>query len=268
MESAAEPKRRGARFRKALSTRYIHMAEPNKCRALNEGIATLRDELIFFCDDDVVVGRSTLAAYARVALAEDGGVFCGGPVTAEYEVPPPRWLLPYLPASARGWTPAETAKAEESPPRFIGFNWAAFADDLRRAGGFDERLGPGLTTSVRVGDESEMQKRLLASGVRPVYVADAVVQHAVPAERCSLEWAAQRAYQIGAWRILDRGLNGDRCVFGYPAWVLRRIFASSIRHGMAAMSRDIQKRFAARYDNSYDKGLMFGVSLYRRWADS
>ena len=76
--------------------------------------------------------------------------------------PPPAWLVPLLPRSAAGWRmPVDRASTEIAQPEFIGPNFAAFASDILRAGGFDTRLGPG-SHMASPGEDTEIQARLLA----------------------------------------------------------------------------------------------------------
>ena len=105
---------------------------------------------------------------------------------------PPSWLLASLPLSARGFDADDAAHV----PFFLGFNWAAFAGDVRAAGGFDPEFGPGAASGAR-GQESEAQKALRAIGVQPRFVPNARVWHYVPHERCSFAWAVRRKYAVG-----------------------------------------------------------------------
>lgn len=186
----------------ALRATYLHVERANKSAALNAALATIDDDvLLVFTDDDVRVEEGVLLAYARASEGLRGGVYFGGPVEAEHEVPPPPHHLLLLPPSARGWP-----LAHERPVtghRFVGFNWAAFAGDLKRAGGFDPRFGPGSSTGS-TGQESNMQDRLFAMGVKPQYLPQARVWHWVPKERCSPNWILQRGYRYG----VQCGLEG------------------------------------------------------------
>ncbi|MFQ5804383.1 MAG: glycosyltransferase family A protein, partial [Candidatus Methylomirabilales bacterium] len=146
-----------------LNARYLYERRANKCHALNVALEHVAGGLIFFTDDDVRIHPDTLCAYADAAASADGGQFFGGPIGVDYDVEPPEWLRPYLPPSARGLQ-LENALQPIETPVFLGFNWAAFVNDLREAGGFDASLGPGATTGSSVGDETEMQARLLTNG--------------------------------------------------------------------------------------------------------
>src|SRR5690606_23900835 len=93
---------------------------------------------------DVLVAPRTLVAYAEAAKQAAGPRFFGGPIVPDYEAePPPDWLRAFLPRSAAGWRMDGDHITEIHQPEFIGPNFAAFAEDLMRVGGFDTLLGPG-----------------------------------------------------------------------------------------------------------------------------
>ncbi|MEX0652875.1 MAG: glycosyltransferase [Phycisphaeraceae bacterium] len=190
----------------ALNARYLFHPQGNKSAALNAVLEQLGDGLIVFFDDDVRMDADLLEQYARAAADVEGGCYFGGPTEVDYETPPPAWLRTFLPNSARGWSP----KAGEDPDRlrFLGFNWAAFAADLRAVGGFDPTRGPGAATGS-TGQETDMQHRLIAAGLRSVYLPSAKVWHYVPVKRCTPEWALERAYRNGIKTGLMRpsGMN-------------------------------------------------------------
>lgn len=208
--------------------RYVHVERANKSHALNVALADVPDEaLAVFFDDDVRVSPGVLEAYARAAEGYGGGgAYFGGPFACDYEVPPADWERALLPISAQGMR----FDADWVPDFFLGFNWAAFAGDLRAAGGFDPNHGPGSPTGA-TGQESTMQKALLERGVPAVRVPEAMVWHYVPESRSNPAWAVRRKFKQGmGWGRLsfaahERDLLGPsvvevvRCSFS----VLKRL---------------------------------------------
>ena len=187
----------------ALRLRYVHVERANKSHALNEALATIPDGLVVFFDDDVRLDPEVLVAYAEAAGAHPKGrVYLGGPVSCDYESAPPADLLPLFPRSVQGY---ELDDRGVMAGEYLGFNWAAFARDLKAAGGFDPGFGPGSPTGAR-GQESNMQGRLRKKGTVPVDVEGARVWHYVPRERSSVRWLLGRKYQHG----LSQGLLSQR----------------------------------------------------------
>lgn len=240
---------------------YCFHAEGNKSAALNSVLPQLRDDFIIFLDDDVRVHPQLLRLYAAASQDGPGKVFFGGGVLIDYERVPPAWLLRYLPPSAKGWNPPAT----ELGPRehFFGCNWAAYAAHLLSIGGFDANFGPGARSGA-TGQETVMQKRLRSTGLRPVYLPDAVVWHYVPAARCSPDWALQRARKMAAsvaMRIPEAKMR--RIVLGRPLWLYRELLESLAAVALSSlMNRD--KRFAARFRLSECRGAFDGLQERRR----
>jgi GT2 family glycosyltransferase len=203
---------------------YFYSEPPNKSLALNRALAQVEtNSLAVFTDDDVLVPQQTLMAYSQAAAGRESGEFYGGPIIPDYEgPPPPTWLAPLLPRSAAGWQLDVTGKAEIQQPEFIGPNFAAFAADVLRAGGFDTRLGPG-GHMLSPGEDTEIQERLLAQGVRGYYLPEAPMRHLVRRNAGTLEFAALRAERNGLyWGICQarkQGFFPRRWLKTYGQWL-------------------------------------------------
>jgi glycosyltransferase involved in cell wall biosynthesis len=258
-----------------LAAQYLHYPTGNKSLALNRALSTCEDALIVFTDDDVGVEEGLLEAYANVSRGEAGGVVYGGPVLPEYDQEPAEWLKPFLPASAKGFAmaPGESgsdfdfmhrvAPVSELPAhddetwhvpaenhrRFLGLNWAAFHSDLRDAGFFDARFGPGAK-SGSTGQETTMQDKLVAAGHRRVYVPAAVVHHHVPRTRCTMEWALARAYRDG----VQRGMTGERA----PTSTLGPLIRCTLGAAVHALHRNPEQRFRPKFEQRYLLGVWRG----------
>jgi glycosyltransferase involved in cell wall biosynthesis len=191
-----------ANYTSSLNAQYLYNATANKSTALNYAIDHIVDDtLVFFTDDDVVFADNLLVAYAKLAFQYRKGYFFGGPTLPNYEQQPPAWLIPNLPPSARGYSFEEPFNKS----MFLGFNWAAFAGDVKQVGGFDSNFGPG-TIPKRTGQETDMQKRLLEFGLSPMYVSDAMVWHFVPSNYITLRWLLKRKYEGGRGKGLRHAI--------------------------------------------------------------
>jgi len=239
-----------------LRTRYMYVAEGNQSGALNAARATLGECFIFFTDDDVRPEPGVLCAYADAAERNGPGHFFGGPTAVEYEAAPPAWLIPYFPPSARGWEWNGNGHHVDVP-EFLGFNWGAWASDIRAAGGFDSNRGPGAK-SGSTGYESDMQRRLLQRGLKGIYLPEARVWHYVPKERCSEQWAIQRNFRIGVQEgivAIQSGAGG--AIARWPA--RRKILTGIMRTMLRSIAGNHEQKFLAKYCLNFDRGFLKGM---------
>lgn len=258
------------RFSSRLPLRYRSSERPGKTRAQQSVLPEVGDDLLLFLDDDVRVDPGILDAYGSAAAAAGGSHYFGGPINVDYEEVPPPWILPYLPLSAVGFIPFESKKAS-SGWEFLGANFAAFAADVRRVGGFDLERGPGAVRSGSegnpLGDEAVLQQRLLRAGCRPLAVADALVWHWVPRERCSPAWVLHRAQRHAMTDVL--GQDGpDRGALGVPPWLIRALAESVPGMIGSYATPDAERRFRRRLDFYRNVGRLQGFRLRRKRAAS
>jgi hypothetical protein len=187
----------------------------------------------------------------------------GGDLEVEREIEPPPWLKPYLPSSAVGVTGPKHAGS------FAGANWAAFVCDLRACGGFHPDLGPG-SPSGATGQETWTQTRLAAGGVRAVHVRGAVVTHRVPAQRCSPEWAIDRARRDAIHDALVEATVNQHPMARWlpqPESFVRASAALLLRRLAAALGGGEEARFRARLDEAYMRGYARGLRHARAPLD-
>lgn len=242
-------------FKENLNLRYIYLPEGNKSNALNTVLKMAENCLIFFADDDVRFDPAVLEAYAEAAVGKESGEFYGGPVEVDYVRKPEDWIVEFLPFSAVGWSLGDEPQYVKKGNLFLGFNWAAYANDLIKLGGFSVNHGPGSKTKA-VGQETEMQSRLLENGMKGLYVPRAKVWHFVPPERCSARWAAMRAYR---W-----GIQGGLKYTGTVMSLYESAFKNGVKMLLNAGNRKSRKFFKPYFDFRYTIGLMKGKRLNKK----
>lgn len=193
-----------------LRVQYLYSAQANKSLALNTALSWLpQGSAIFFTDDDVELDPAVLVEYSRAVNHYGKGHYFGGPVgRAAGSAEPLPWLVSLIPRSVTGWSPDPRAENR----LFLGCNWAAFTSDLLFFGGFDPSVGPGSKYGA-VGQESNMQARLLLAGCRPVFVETALVSHYVSGDSVMLTWLLRRRYREGIYK----GISQKNLVVKQPA---------------------------------------------------
>ena len=152
---------------------YAFVAEPNRGKARNAGIARATGEIVAFVDDDVVVPPHFLAARAKAHDAEIFPVAVSGPIV---NVPDP------------AHRPKPTA-ANVSRAFFVTCNVSVRTSSLRAVGGFDEAF------DLYGWEDTELGARLRAHGVRRVFAWDAYLWHIKPPTPESLEDALGKAIE-------------------------------------------------------------------------
>jgi GT2 family glycosyltransferase len=152
---------------------YAFVAEPNRGKARNAGLARASGDAIVFVDDDVVTPPAFLAGHARAHEAQSVPLAVSGPIIN-------------VPDAAH--RPAPTA-ANASRAFFVTCNVSVRAASLRAVGGFDEAF------DLYGWEDTELGARLRDHGVRRAFAWDAYLWHIKPPTTESLEDALGKAIE-------------------------------------------------------------------------
>jgi hypothetical protein len=166
-------------FRDRLPLRVVHAARPGLSHARNHAVAEARGDYICWTDDDVTVGRDWITAYVEAFRRHPHDVVFGGPITATLVGPfaghADRWSV--AGACALRPTMGERAIGQGDGDLPWGANYAVRTDAQRRHA-YDPALGkaPG---QPRLGEETDMIRRMLRAGGTGHWVPDAAVRHRI-----------------------------------------------------------------------------------------
>ncbi len=152
---------------------YAYVAEPNRGKARNAGLARASGDAIVFVDDDVVVPPHFLAAHAEAHRDEIFPLAVSGPIVN-------------VPSAEHA--PEPTA-VNASNAFFVTCNVSVRAASLRAVGGFDESF------DLYGWEDTELGARLRAHGVRRHFAWDAYLWHIKPQTTESLDDALGKALQ-------------------------------------------------------------------------
>ncbi len=194
--SAIEADRVAAAFQGRLPIRLYHEPVQGISRARNTALRHCRGELLVLTDDDVEVPPTWLTRYWAAYQAFPGCHFFGGGIISDYDRPEhgiPGYIQ-WAPPSVRGFEPYR--KDTVTSIDFLGANWAAPRAAIIAAGGFDPDLGQH-NGAPRVGEETELMRRLRADGWRGVYLAEQSVRHRVPREKMRIRHIVRRFLASG-----------------------------------------------------------------------
>lgn len=227
-------------FKEKIIVNYVYEDRAGLSSARNRGIQESKADCFIFFDDDIRIGKDTLLAYENAFRKYGSQAFFGGPLNIDYEKRPEDWLLDFMPWSVKG-TDLGNVEKFVTRPLFLGGNHAIPKVLLDRYGDFDSFCTVGKAGMV--GEETRLQRRMLDSGIKGVYVPEAVVWHYVPAEGCSEDWALERQFRHGltnAAHLAPSAVNGRRFL-KVPLWIWREYFVALLNY-LKAMVTGASKR--------------------------
>jgi glycosyltransferase involved in cell wall biosynthesis len=221
-----------AEFKDKLPLVRLVETMPGKSHAGNLAVRKARGEYIVWTDDDVIVDRGWLNAYASAfTLWPEASIFAGA-IDPWFENDPPRWLKKVFRQVENAY-----AALDHGPEGFAmtpntypyGANMA-----LKRSAHleepYDTRLGPRPNSGIR-GEEMIMARSLLAAGHTGRWVPEARVRHFIPQERQTLRYL--REYYRGSGEVLGMRSPKDpkqRLAFGRPLWLWKEALLSAVSY--------------------------------------
>lgn len=180
-------------FSDLLPIRVVREDTPGLSHARNRGVAEARGRYICWTDDDVLIDRDWLAAYAAAFQRHPEAAVFGGRIIPVLQAPSPRWFA----RLADSW-PLTTLLAKRDlggsalaldPKAGIapwGANYAVRTAEQREV-----RYEPSLGVSPnqrRLGEEAEAIHQIMTSGACGWWVPGAAVQHLIPRKRQTLRY--------------------------------------------------------------------------------
>ena len=200
--------------------RYVFEPRQGKPYALNTGVAAARGDVLALTDDDVKPDPRWLSRLAGTMQACRADCVYGK-ILPRWMGDRPAWLSAwFLPQLALLDYGEEAFLATSDKHLFYGANVALTKAALAEVGPFNVRLG---NRGTRMGGEedTDLFNRLLTAGRRIAYAPDAVVYHAVPAERLRLGYFRQWHFDHGAALAHVTPCERGRGLFGIPFWSVR-----------------------------------------------
>ncbi len=223
----------------------LRLFEPRQglSNARNCAIAAARGELLIWTDDDVLVEPEWLAAYHEAAERWTEGGYFGGTIDPWYECSPPPWLLENINHVGgmfviKNLGQDERLLAETEIP--FGANMAFRTEILR-----DNRFEPNLGRSggdCMSGEETMLFNRLIARGIKGVWVPRARVKHFVVKQRLTREYLWNYFHGFGRSCIRQDLLESiprvGKTWGGVPRWLIRQAVKSWVfAHGKQLLLR-------------------------------
>lgn len=240
--------------------RYEFEGAQGLSHARNHGIACARGDVILFTDDDVLPEPDWLETTLK-GLETYGADACGGYIAPIWESPPPEWLTErfYGFLAVRTDRTDDYPITDDTPPPF-GANMAFRRRVFDRVGLFDTNRGRKGAV-LASGEDGEMFERILAAGMKVMFLGGSRVHHKVEAFRTTKRYFRRWRFQTSRNIAQSRGTQGDRRLFNVPLYVYPQL--------LRAIGRMLWSRLTLPADEAFNReivvfhflGLMQG--LYR-----
>jgi glycosyltransferase involved in cell wall biosynthesis len=166
----------------------------------NRAISEAMGEIIVLADDDILMPSDWLSKLVAPFASEKAHTIgvVGGEVIPVFPDGLPKWMEgAHRPLSFR--KDAGVLPADQSPmganfafPKWVFAKLGTFRTELDRQG-----------TSLFGGGDTEMIRRVRASGLEVWFVPEAKVFHQMPASRLSMDYAMRHAFDSARSRVVD-----------------------------------------------------------------
>jgi len=243
------------RFTSHLPLTVIAEPRRGKNTALNTGLTRLEGDLAVFSDDDAIPHHNWLVELRKCADAHSEFSIFGGVVLPRWEIPPPDWLLKWVPLQPTfAITNPTWEEGPINPLHIFGPNMAVRADVFQSGYRFNTSVGPSAG-SYAMGSETEFTNRLARSGFRCWHCKGAVVEHIVRRSQMEKTWVLNRAlrYGRGQYRLTKSELT-PKLLFGFPRYLIREVIVQWARLQTLRLTGSEEEQFKARWLLKYLAG--------------
>ena len=196
--------------------RGVFVADPNRAKARNAGIAAARGRIVIFCDDDTLAPKNFVAEHVRAHHDISRPAVVSGPII---NVPDKDQ---HVAPSARNYSRAFFCTCNVSVPKA----------DLEAVGGFDERY------DLYGWEDTDVGLRLRSRGLTRVFAWPAYIYHVKPPRTLTLE--RRRALAV------EKGTMAARFVRKAPSWPVRLAtgaYAANFARAAIVNARPLRKLY-------------------------
>ncbi len=222
------------RFEKDLPIRYVLEPKQGKSYALNHGIQVALGDLIAFTDDDVNVDSYWLNALWEGAEQHPQASFFGGPVSPQWETPPPAWIIENSTGSFAGiWMYYEKksdCKFLQDSEFPVGANMMFRRDVFEKGYRFSVDIGPSGNESTRQED-TLLIKEVLKARLSGAYLSDAKIYHRNSRARMTESYVRKWCKGAGISAVRLRQVAPSKHILlGAPRYLWRALLESGLRY--------------------------------------
>lgn len=245
--------------------RYEFEGAQGLSHARNHGIGCARGEAILFTDDDVLPEPDWLER-TLAGLREHGADACGGWIGPIWETPPPPWLTERF----YGFLAVRTDRSDDyevtadTPPPF-GANMAFSRRVFERVGLFDTNRGRKGAV-LASGEDGEMFERILAAGMKAVFLGGSRVHHKVESFRTTKRYFRRWRFQTSCNIAQSRGVPGTCRIANIPLYLFPQVARAVMRMLWSRLSLPPEEAFQREIVLCHFAGTLRGLWLTRSAA--
>jgi GT2 family glycosyltransferase len=243
--------------------RYEFEAEQGLSHARNHGIQAAQGKVLLFTDDDVLPEPDWLETILS-GLDQYGADACGGYIAPIWEVTPPDWLTERF----FGFLAVRTDRTDDYPIEAasqapFGANMAFRREVFGHVGGFD--TGRGRKGNVLAsGEDGELFERIIAAGLKAVFLGGARVHHKVEKFRLSKAYLRRWRLQTSRNLVISQGIQGDRRIFNIPVYLFPQTLRALGRAGWGHLTAPADEAFNREMVVCHFIGTLQGLWRSRR----
>lgn len=208
--------------------RYEFEPKQGLSHARNHGIRAARGTILLFTDDDVLPETDWLES-TLMGMEQYQADACGGYIAPVWETPPPSWLTERF----YGFLAIRTDREDDYPITTagqapFGANMAIKRTVFEQVGLFDTNRGR-KGKELASGEDGEMFERILAKGLKAVFLGGARVHHKVEAFRLTKGYFRRWRYQTSRNIAMSKQIPGTRRICNVPLYLIPQLFRAVYR---------------------------------------
>lgn len=240
--------------------RYEFQGEQGLSHARNHGIAAAHGNILLFTDDDVLPEPHWMEV-TLTGLEKYHADACGGYIAPLWEVTPPPWLTERF----YGFLAVRTDRSDDYDITLpsqapFGANMAFRREVFQKVGGFDTTRGRKGAV-LASGEDGELFERILAAGLKAVFLGQSRVHHKVESFRLTKRYFRRWRFQTSRNIAQSKNMAGDRRFLNIPLYVFPQFLRAVIRMLWGHVTQPRDEAFNREMVVCHFLGLMQG--LYR-----
>lgn len=243
--------------------RYVFEPAQGLSHARNRGIAETTGDIILFTDDDVLPEPAWLVA-TLAGVDQYQADACGGFIAPIWETPPPAWLTERF----YGFLAVRTDRSDDYPildpsQSPYGANMAFRRHVFTQIGLFDTERGRRGAV-LASGEDGELFERILAAGLKAVFLGQSRVHHKVEAFRTTKRYLRRWRMQTSRNLATRCGMPGGRRLFQVPLYLYPQLLRALTRAAVGKLTQPADEAFNRELVACHFLGTFQGLWQARR----